>query len=121
MNRIKRRPVLFAAWVASSAALLACCLTFVRGVGYFGETREVLFISGGVLVQGAASENPASGIRAFKVDMPKRDVFSRFRGFISFPQRIGEAFWMPLGSPLLILAVVVSLLFWRDVDTPPEQ
>ena len=47
--RIKQRPILFTAWFLLSAFLLASVATFITGVGYFGNTKQVMFISGGLL------------------------------------------------------------------------
>ena len=44
--RIKQRPILFTAWFMSSALLLASIATFITGFGYFGNTKQVMFISG---------------------------------------------------------------------------
>lgn len=51
-DRIHRRPAISAAWLLCAAFLLASLVTYFRGVGYYGSTRQVLFVGGGVLIQG---------------------------------------------------------------------
>ncbi len=106
--RIKQRPILFTAWFVSSALLLASIATFITGVGYFGNTKQVMFVSGGLLIQDAPLEGVAMGLRTFNVEMPDRGIGSRVRGFFMLPHRIGSALWIPSGSSLLILVTLVS-------------
>ena len=114
--RIKQRSILFTAWFLSSALLLASISTFITGVGYFGETKQVMFISGGLLIQDAPLQGVAMGLRTFNVEMPDRGLGSRVRGFFMLPQHIGSALWIPLGSALLILVTIVSWRYWRELD-----
>ena len=89
--RIKQRPILFAAWLLSSALLLASLSTFITGIGYFGNTKQVMFISGGLLIQDAPLEGTAMGLKTFNVEMPDRGIGSRVRGFFMLSQHIGSA------------------------------
>ncbi len=114
--RIKQRPIQFAAWFMSSALPLASLATFITGIGYFGNTKQVMFISGGLLIQDAPLEGTEMGLRTFNVEMPDRGIRSRVRGFFMLPQRIGSALWIPSGSSLLILVMLVSWRYWRDLD-----
>ncbi len=56
------------------------------------------------------------GLMTFNVEMPDRGIGSRVRGFFMLPQRIGSALWIPSGSSLLILAVLVSWRYWRELE-----
>ncbi len=114
--RIKQRPILFAAWFASSGLLLARLSTFITGVGYFGNTKQVMFVSGGLLIQDAPLEGVAMGLKTFNVEMPDRGIGSRVRGFFMLPQHIGSALWIPSGSSLLILVMLVSWRYWRELE-----
>ncbi len=114
--RIKQRPILFAAWFLSSALLLASLATFITGFGYFGNTKQVMFISGGLLIHDAPLEGVAMGLKTFNVEMPNRGLGSRVRGFFMLPQRIASALWIPSGSSLLILVMLVSWRYWRELD-----
>ncbi len=84
--RIKQRPILFTAWFLSSALLLASIATFITGFGYFGNTKQVMFVSGGLLIQDAPLEGVAMGLKTFNVEMPDRGLGSRVRGFFMLPQ-----------------------------------
>ena len=92
--RIKQRPVLFTAWFMSAALLLASIATFITGFGYFGNTKQVMFISGGLLIQDAPLEGVAMGLKTFNVEMPDRGIGSRVRGFFMLPQHIGSSLWI---------------------------
>jgi hypothetical protein len=112
-DRIRSRPVLSAAWLISAILLLASIVTFYRGIGCYGSTRQVLFIGGGVLIQGAPPGSPTSGVHTFKVDMPNRSL-GRIYGFLRMPQFIGKAFWIPLGFPLAIICPIITLRLMRE-------
>ena len=56
--RIKQRPILFSTWFLLSALLLASLSTFITGFGYFGNTKQVMFVSGGLLIQSVAPKTP---------------------------------------------------------------
>ena len=91
---------------------MASISTFITGSGYFGNTKQVMFISGGLLIQDA----PLMGLKTFNVEMPDRGIGSRVRGFFMLPQHIGSALWIPSGSSLLILVMLVSWRYWRELD-----
>jgi len=112
-NRIKRRAILFAAWLACCITFTATVTTVFQGVGYFGGGRHVLFRWGGVLIMDVPPGKAAGWVWANIANPVRRVVSVRFMGFYSMPKRYGTTFWIPLGLPLLILTTVVTLAYWR--------
>ncbi len=95
---------------------MASISTFFKGIGYIGDTKHVMFISGGLLIQDAPVQGAERGLTTFRVEMPDRGIGPRVRGFFMPPQHIGSALWIPLGSSLLILVTLVSWRYWRELD-----
>jgi len=117
--RARRRPLLSTAWLLCTLLLLGSIATFFRGVGCYGSTRQVLFIGGGILIQGVPPGNTLTGVHSFDVDMPNRGFAARAYGFFRFPQRIGSAFWIPIGGLSALIGPLLTMRLLRE-DPAPE-
>jgi hypothetical protein len=93
----RRRPLLSALWLLFTLLLFGSIVTFFRGVGRYGSTRQVLFMGGGVLIQGVPPVNTLTGVHSFDVDMPDRGLAARVYGFFRLPP-------LPLISVTIYLA-----------------
>ena len=111
--KLRRRRQLCIVGLAFCAFLAtASVVSFWKAPSYFGDNRQILFMGGGLLVQGAPSP---VGVGFFLADpaIPNRGFMTRLRGWLTPPHRMGAgSLFIPFGPVTVIPAIVFGLLFW---------
>lgn len=118
--RLRRRRRLCIAGLALCALMaMASLLSFWTAPGYMGAKRQVFFIGGGLLIQGAPAPVHV-GFRLADADIPSLGLATRLRGWFTLPHRMGGgSLFIPFGPPIIGLTVVLCLLYrhWSTRQT----
>lgn len=94
-------------------------LSFWTAPAYMGAKRQVFFIGGGLLIQGAPAPIHM-GFRLADADIPDRGVVTRVIYWFRLPQRMSAgALFIPFGLPTVFLTVVFVFLEWFWSRRPP--
>jgi hypothetical protein len=113
--KLRRRRRLCLAGLALCALMaMGSLLSFWSAPAYMGAKRQVLFIGGGLLIQGAPAPIDM-GFRMIDANIPDRGVLARVIGWFKFPQRMsGGSLFIPFGLLTVIPAIVFILLdvYW---------
>ncbi len=117
-NRIKRRPLLFTAWLMSAVLFLLCLMSFRLTFFYFGGIQCVLLGDGCLLFQNRPVPQSMEGLKIVDRN-DASDMLRRIHDFYLLPHHLPKTFCVPLGWPLSLAVIVFSWLFWRRLYLKP--